>query len=45
MVDYPWKWIHHLNNYVYSRIAWGEKYEVIVEEYFTVFNEDKDAFQ
>jgi len=43
-VNYPWKWIHHFNNYVYSRIAWGEKYEVIVEEYFTVFNEDKAAF-
>ncbi|MBO0600715.1 hypothetical protein I2483_03490 [Sporosarcina sp. E16_3] len=43
-VNYPWKWIHHINNYVYSRIAWGEKYEVIVEEYFTVFNEDKAAF-
>ena len=43
-VNYPWKWIHHFNNYVYTRIAWGEKYEVIAEEYFTVFNEDKAAF-
>ncbi|MBO0588130.1 alpha-glucuronidase family glycosyl hydrolase [Sporosarcina sp. E16_8] len=43
-VNYPWKWIHHFNNYIYSRIAWGEKYEVIVEEYFTVFNEDKESF-
>ncbi|WP_188006629.1 alpha-glucuronidase family glycosyl hydrolase [Sporosarcina sp. ANT_H38] len=43
-VNYPWKWIHHFNNYVYSRIAWGEKYVVIVEEYFTVFNDDKAAF-
>nr|WP_225941985.1 alpha-glucuronidase family glycosyl hydrolase [Sporosarcina limicola] len=44
-VNYPWKWIHHYNNYVYSRIAWGEKYEVIVEDYFTIFNEDKAAFR
>ena len=44
MGDYPWKWIHQLNNYVYSRIAWGEKYEVVVEEYFAIFNEDKIAF-
>ncbi|WP_318615572.1 hypothetical protein [Sporosarcina sp. YIM B06819] len=45
MADYPWKWIHHLNNYVYSRIAWGEKYEVVVEEYFAMFNEDKVVFR
>jgi len=44
MADYPWKWVHHFNNYVYSRIAWGEKYEVIVEEYFAIFNDDKAAF-
>ncbi|MBO1913245.1 hypothetical protein J4G37_51605, partial [Microvirga sp. 3-52] len=39
--NYPWKWIHHLNNYVYTRIAWGERFEDIVEEYFTIFNEEK----
>lgn len=44
MADYPWKWIHQLNNYAYSRIAWGEKYEVVVEEYFAIFNEGKVAF-
>ena len=42
--NYPWKWIHHLNNYIYTRIAWGERFEDIVEEYFTIFNEDKDQF-
>ena len=42
--NYPWKWIHHLNNYIYTRIAWGERFEDIVEEYFTIFNEDKDLF-
>ncbi|WP_172369957.1 alpha-glucuronidase family glycosyl hydrolase [Sporosarcina jiandibaonis] len=44
LANYPWKWIHHLNNYFYTRIAWGEQFEVIVEEYFTIFNEDKDFF-
>lgn len=43
--NYPWKWIHHLNNYIYARIAWGEEYKFIVEEYFNVLNEDKEAFQ
>lgn len=42
--EYPWKWIHHLNNYIYSRIAWGEDYETIVETYFSVFKKDKAAF-
>ncbi|WP_210469725.1 alpha-glucuronidase family glycosyl hydrolase [Sporosarcina sp. 6E9] len=42
--NYPWKWIHHLNNYVYTRIAWGERFEDIVEEYFTIFNEEKSQF-
>lgn len=43
--NYPWQWIHHLNNYLYSRVAWGEKYEVVLEEYFAVFKEEKEAFQ
>ncbi|MHC8517224.1 alpha-glucuronidase family glycosyl hydrolase [Sporosarcina sp. ITBMC105] len=43
--NYPWKWIHHLNNYLYARIAWGEEYKVVVKEYFNVLNEDKEAFQ
>lgn len=43
--NYPWKWIHHLNNYIYSRLAWGEKYEEVLEEYFSVFKEEKDIFK
>lgn len=43
--NYPWKWIHHLNNYIYSRIAWGEKYNVVLEEYFSMFKEEKEVFQ
>lgn len=43
MANYPWKWIHQLNNYVYTRIAWGERYEVVVDEYFAIFNKDKVA--
>ncbi|WP_277585282.1 alpha-glucuronidase family glycosyl hydrolase [Psychrobacillus antarcticus] len=45
IVNYPWKWIHHLNNYVYSGVSWGEKYEVVLEEYFSVFQEEKEVFQ
>ncbi|MFJ7936166.1 alpha-glucuronidase family glycosyl hydrolase [Sporosarcina sp. NPDC096371] len=44
MVNYPWKWIHHLNNYMYTRISWGEEYEVIAEEYFAIFNDHNVAF-
>lgn len=44
-VNYPWQWIHHLNNYIYSRVAWGEKYEVVLEEYFSVFKKEKEVFQ
>lgn len=43
--NYPWKWIHHLNNYIYSRIAWGEEIEIVLEEYFSVFQEEKDIFR
>ncbi|SDN56919.1 Glycosyl hydrolase family 67 N-terminus [Psychrobacillus sp. OK028] len=43
--NYPWKWIHHLNNYIYSRVAWGEELEIVLEEYFSVFQEEKDTFR
>ncbi|WP_407267879.1 alpha-glucuronidase family glycosyl hydrolase [Radiobacillus sp. PE A8.2] len=31
---YPWKCIHHLNNYFYTRLAWGDEFETVKEEYF-----------
>lgn len=41
---YPWKWIHHLNNYMYARLSWGETYEDIIEDYFAQFEEDQHSF-
>lgn len=43
--NYPWKWIHHFNNYVYSRFAWGDHYEDIINEYFSLFGEEKELFK
>ncbi|MFJ7826026.1 alpha-glucuronidase family glycosyl hydrolase [Psychrobacillus sp. NPDC096623] len=43
--NYPWKWIHHLNNYLYSRVAWGEELESVLEEYFSVFQDEKETFR
>lgn len=41
---YPWQWIHHFNNYIYTRMAWGERYESVVDNYFSSFAEKQDMF-
>ncbi|MGB2993686.1 MAG: hypothetical protein WBB47_13730, partial [Paenisporosarcina sp.] len=41
---YPWKWIHHMNNYVYLRLAWGESFETVMEEYFDLFGQERELF-
>jgi hypothetical protein len=41
---YPWKWIHHMNNYVYLRMTWGESYETVMEEYFALFGQEGESF-
>ncbi|MGB5944766.1 alpha-glucuronidase family glycosyl hydrolase [Paenisporosarcina sp.] len=41
---YPWKWIHHMNNYVYLRLAWGESFETVMEEYFDLFDQERESF-
>lgn len=43
--SYPWKWIHHMNNYVYARTTWGESYETIIDEYFACFGQEKEMFK
>ena len=32
--EYPWKWIHHLNNYMFARLTWGDDYSSILKDYF-----------
>lgn len=41
---YPWKWVHHLNNYIYARLSFGEPFETIISDYFDQFEEDKAFF-
>lgn len=42
---YPWKWIHHLNNYIFARLAWGMEFDQIIESYFSFFKSEKSDFQ
>lgn len=42
---YPWKWIHHMNNYCYARMAWGESYEKVMDEYFSTFGQEGKTFK
>lgn len=42
--DYPWQWVHHMNNYVFTRIAWGIPSEEAIQEYFSLFQKNQAAF-
>lgn len=42
---YPWKWIHHMNNYFYARMSWGECYETVMDEYVSSFGPDGEKFK
>ena len=44
-LTYPWKRIHHMNNYFYARLAWGESYEKVMDEYFSSFGQEGDNFK
>ncbi|RDI40048.1 alpha-glucuronidase family glycosyl hydrolase [Falsibacillus pallidus] len=41
---YPWRWGHQLNNYVYTRLAWGEEYGDILDDYFSLFGDEKELW-
>lgn len=43
--SYPWKWVHHMNNYVYARMSWGDSYETIIDEYFIMFGHENEKFK
>jgi Glycosyl hydrolase family 67 N-terminus len=32
--DYPWKWIHQLNNFMFAGLSWGKEYSVLADTYF-----------
>jgi Glycosyl hydrolase family 67 N-terminus len=32
--DYPWKWIHQLNNFMFAGLSWGKEYSVLADSYF-----------
>ncbi|XXM74619.1 alpha-glucuronidase family glycosyl hydrolase [Lysinibacillus sphaericus] len=38
--DYPWKWIHQLNNFMFAGMSWGKDYNVLAEEYRSFLGED-----
>ncbi|WP_347789696.1 hypothetical protein [Solibacillus sp. CAU 1738] len=42
---YNWRWNHHLNNVIYSRLTWGDKYELIISQYFQQFGERADYYK
>lgn len=47
MIDenYPWRWVHLLNNFVFARVVWGMSYEAAVEAYFSMFEQDAAAYR
>lgn len=43
--SYNWRWIQHINNVIYSRLAWGECYEQIIADYFKQFGEREEYYK
>ncbi|MEL3970861.1 alpha-glucuronidase family glycosyl hydrolase [Rossellomorea oryzaecorticis] len=37
--DYPWKWIHQLNNFIFAGLSWGKEYSVLADAYRTSLGE------
>ncbi|WP_175990153.1 alpha-glucuronidase family glycosyl hydrolase [Bacillus sp. Marseille-Q1617] len=37
--DYPWKWIHQLNNFMYAGLSWGKEHSVLADAYRTSIGE------
>ncbi|MEG9295890.1 alpha-glucuronidase family glycosyl hydrolase [Mangrovibacillus sp. Mu-81] len=42
--DYPWKWIHGLNNFLYAGLCWGKDFDSLVDAYFSPLGEKKETY-
>ena len=46
--SYPWKWVQHFNNYIYTKLVWGQSLSASLEQYFQIYASDstqiKEAF-
>lgn len=43
--NYPWRWTHLLNNFIFAKMAWGSTYEEAIKEYFAIFEQDASAYK
>lgn len=37
----PWKWVQHFNNYIYTKLTWGEELERALDLYFQSYQDPK----
>jgi hypothetical protein len=42
--DYPWKWIHGLNNFIYAGLSWGKEFDSLLDAYFSPLGEKKETY-
>ncbi|NME06483.1 alpha-glucuronidase family glycosyl hydrolase [Psychrobacillus sp. BL-248-WT-3] len=46
--SYPWMWAQHFNNYIYTKLVWGQSLSESLEQYFQIYASDstqiKEAF-
>jgi hypothetical protein len=40
LADYPWKWIHQLNNYMFAGLSWGKEYSALAGDYRSFLGEE-----
>ncbi|WP_342560166.1 alpha-glucuronidase family glycosyl hydrolase [Psychrobacillus sp. FSL W7-1457] len=38
--SYPWKWVQHFNNYIYTKLVWGQSLSEALEQYFQIYTSD-----
>ncbi|MER2260475.1 MAG: alpha-glucuronidase family glycosyl hydrolase [Psychrobacillus sp.] len=43
--SYPWKWVQHFNNYIYTKLVWGQSLSDSLEQYFQTFASDSTQFK
>ncbi|QTC40362.1 hypothetical protein I7V34_14340 [Bacillus sp. V3] len=40
LADYPWKWIHQLNNYMFAGLSWGKEFSALADDYRSFLGKD-----
>ncbi len=43
--QYHWKWIHQINNYIYSQSLWGDTYEKVMQIFTSQFSNPAEVQQ